>query len=117
MIWGAFPMWIPDTSEMASIGGTSEVSNWSGLVGAEPETPLGRLGGDAVTGGTITGAAAPVERAVAGEGGVEAPPGLLDPPGLGVPVGAAVGVAVGVAPPPTLCAELPEELEKLASPE
>ena len=50
MIWGPFPMRMPETSEMRSIGGTADVSNRVGFTAPEAETPLGRLGGVAVTG-------------------------------------------------------------------
>jgi hypothetical protein len=88
---------------MRSIGGTAEVSNWSGFTAPEPETPLGRLGGVVVAGGTITAAGAGDVVVPFGNGvAVGVAPGLgvevgcAVAPGLGVEVGCAVAVGLGV---------------------
>ena len=99
MIWGPFPMRMPETSEMRSIGGTADVSKRVGFTAPEAETPLGRLGGVAVTGATITAAGAREVAVLFGDGvavGVADAAGVA--PGLGVDVGSGVevGCAVGV---------------------
>jgi len=94
MIWGPFPMWMPETREMRSIGGTAEVSSWSGFTAPEPAAPLGRLGGGGVTGVTITGAGAGELLVPFGDGVAV---GVADAPGLGVGVGCGVEVGCGVA--------------------
>ena len=110
MIWGALPMWIPETREIRSIGGTADVSNCSGL-GADPEAPLGRLGGEAVTGGTITGAAGGVLETVFGDG-----LGVGTGVGEAVGRGVAVGVGVGGTGVVTVSTALPLDAAKFPSP-
>jgi hypothetical protein len=120
-------MWMPETREMRSIGGTAEVSNWSGFAAPAPETPLGRLGGVVVAGGTITAAGAGevvvpfgdgVAVGVADAAGVA--PGLGVDVGSGVEVGCAVGVGfgVGVGDPDAVTVSVvePDEAAKFSSP-
>ena len=113
-------MWIPETREMRSIGGTAEVSNWSGFTAPEPETPLGRLGGVVVAGGTITAAGADVVVPFGAGVAVGVAPGLGVDVGSGVEVGfgVAVGCGVGVGDPfaVTVSVTEPDAAAKLSSP-